>query len=285
MNANNLQNALVLGAGTMGNGIAQSLAMCGITTTLLDLDEDALQRALESIKRNLDKGVERGKVTEETRTSTLASLKTTTDLATGADGADVVVEAVPENMALKQDLLGRLSRILGPDALLVTNTSALSVSEIATAVDHPERLAGMHFFNPAHIMKLVEIVRGEASSEATIQTCVDLTRRMGKEPITVKDSPGFASSRLGLVIGLEAMRMLEAGVASAEDIDKAMTLGYGFPMGPLHLTDLVGLDVRLSIAEHLEQKIGPHFAPPNVLREKVAAGELGKKTGQGFFTW
>jgi 3-hydroxybutyryl-CoA dehydrogenase len=169
--------------------------------------------------------------------------------------------------------------------LLATNTSSLPIGEIAEAANHPERVVGMHFFNPVHIMKLLEVVRTDESSQEAIDCAIGLGRRMGKEPILVADSPGFASSRLGLVIGLEAMRMLEAGVASAEDIDKAMKLGYGFPMGPLELTDLVGLDVRLSIAEYLCSELGATFEAPQVLRDKVAAGELGKKSGKGFYDW
>ena len=196
-----------------------------------------------------------------------------------------MIEAVPEKMELKRDLFGKLGDALGPDVLLATNTSSLAVGEIAAAAKHPERVTGMHFFNPVHIMKLCEVVRAEPSSDAAVAASVALGKRIGKDPIVVKDSPGFASSRLGIVIGLEAIRMVEEGVASAEDIDKAMTLGYGYPMGPLKLTDLVGLDVRLSIAEYLAREIAPHFEPPQLLRDKVAKGELGKKSGQGFYTW
>jgi 3-hydroxybutyryl-CoA dehydrogenase len=196
-----------------------------------------------------------------------------------------VIEAVPENLDLKCSLFARMSRSLGADVLLASNTSSLPITKIAAASAHPERVVGMHFFNPVHVMKLVEVVRAEQTSELAVRTALALGARMGKDPIDVRDAPGFASSRLGICIGLEAMRMLEAGVASAEDIDKAMVLGYGFPMGPLKLTDLVGLDVRLGIAEHLARELGPRFEPPQVLREMVAAGKLGKKTGRGFYTW
>ena len=283
--ATELQSAAVLGAGTMGHGIAQVLAMSGLTTRLFDVSEEALSNATAKVTANLDKGVARGKVEAATRDDALARLSTTTDLASAADGVDVVVEAVPERIELKRQLFEELGRLTGPDVLLATNTSSLPITSIAEAAAHPERVTGMHFFNPVHIMKLVEVVRAEQSSEAAVQLSLDLARRMGKEPIDVKDSPGFASSRLGLVIGLEAIRMVEAGVASAEDIDKAMTLGYGFPMGPLKLTDLVGLDVRLSIAEYLAREVGPHFEPPALLRSKVEAGELGKKSGRGFYDW
>jgi 3-hydroxybutyryl-CoA dehydrogenase len=285
MNAETIEKAVVIGAGTMGHGIAQVLCMSGIETTLVDLDEELLEAAYRAVLQNLDQGVEKGKLTEQARGETLALLATSTDLAEAADGAQLVIEAVPENLALKCKLFAQLGELLDRDALLATNTSSLPISQIAARARHPERVVGLHFFNPVHIMKLVEVVRAEQSSPETLETALALARRLGKEPISVRDSPGFASSRLGLVIGLEAMRMLESGVASAEDIDKAMTLGYGFPMGPLKLTDVVGLDVRLSIAEHLARELGARFEPPALLREKVARGELGKKSGRGFYEW
>lgn len=285
MKAESVERAAVLGSGTMGHGIAQVLAQCGIETRLYDVAQDLAERGVARVRENLDKGVEKGKVEPAARDAALARLSATADFERAVDGVHAVVEAVPEKLDLKRDLFARLSRRLGPDVLLATNTSSLSIAGIAEAAEHPERVTGMHFFNPVHIMKLVEVVRTERSSDAAVATSVGLALRMGKDPITVTDSPGFASSRLGLVIGLEAMRMVEAGVASAEDIDKAMTLGYGFPMGPLRLTDLVGLDVRLSIAEYLEREVGERFAPPAILREKVARGELGKKSGRGFYDW
>lgn len=283
--ADQIQTAAVLGAGTMGHGIAQALAMCGVRTTLVDLDANALAKGLASVRKNLDGGVEKGKVEAGVRDGALARLTGSSDLETAARGADVVVEAVPEKLELKRSIFAKLDAVCASDALLATNTSSLSITKIAEACKHPERVLGMHFFNPVHIMKLVEVVRAAQTSPQAADLALNLARRMGKDPIDVKDSPGFASSRLGLVIGLEAMRMLEAGVASAEDIDKAMVLGYGFPMGPLKLTDLVGLDVRLSIAEYLEKEIGSTFTPPRILRDKVARGELGKKSGRGFYAW
>lgn len=285
MTVEEIQTAAVLGAGTMGHGIAQVLAMCGIDTRLFDVAQAPLDVALTKVAANLDKGVARGKVEAAARDEALARLSVTTSLDDAVTGVQLVIEAVPERMELKRDIFTRLGEATGPEVLLATNTSSLPITEIAAAARHPERVTGMHFFNPVHIMKLVEVVRAEQSSDEAVQLSIDLSRRMGKEPIDVKDSPGFASSRLGLVIGLEAIRMVESGVASAEDIDKAMTLGYGFPMGPLKLTDLVGLDVRLSIAEYLAREIGAHFEPPALLREKVAKGELGKKSGQGFYNW
>ncbi|TDJ76393.1 MAG: 3-hydroxyacyl-CoA dehydrogenase family protein [Planctomycetota bacterium] len=285
MKADDIRKAAVIGAGTMGHGIAQVLAMCGVEARLYDVDDAAVESALGHIRKNLDKGVERGKVTEDARAVALANLVGTTDTMTAIDGVQVVIEAAPERMDLKRKVFAQLGDALGPGVLLATNTSSLSVAAIADAARHPERVVGMHFFNPVHIMKLVEVVRHEGASTEAVQTAVDLARRMGKEPIEVTDAPGFASSRLGIAIGMEAIRMVEAGVASAADIDQAMVLGYGFPMGPLRLTDIVGLDIRLSIAEYLTQELGDRFEPPALLRDMVARGELGKKSGKGFYTW
>jgi 3-hydroxybutyryl-CoA dehydrogenase len=285
MNANTIKKAAVLGSGTMGHGIAQTLGQWSLETRLYDVDAGALERGLDKIRENLAKGVQRGKVPNDIREKTLAMVSGTTDLAQAVAGVDVVIEAVPEKIELKQSLFKQLSALTSPGTLLATNTSSLSISQIASVVTNPERVVGMHFFNPVHIMKLVEVVEAEQSSEEAVICAMDLARRIEKEPIRVKDSPGFASSRLGLAIGLEAIRMLESGVASAEDIDKAMTLGYGFPMGPLKLTDLVGLDTRCSIAEYLSSTLGAHFAPPQLLKDKVERGELGKKSGKGFYDW
>jgi 3-hydroxybutyryl-CoA dehydrogenase len=269
----------------MGHGIAQVLALSGVETRLYDVAEPLLDQALKRVRGNLDIGVEKKKVSADARDRALERLSTTTDLARATERVDLVVEAVPEKLDLKRELFGALDRSLGPAVLLATNTSSLSVAAIAAATSHPERVLGMHFFNPVHVMKLVEVVQAPKTSPAAVELALDLARRMEKDPIRVQDSPGFASSRLGIAIGLEAIRMVEAGVASPEDIDKAMTLGYGFPMGPLRLTDLVGLDVRLSIAEYLAQELGPRFEPPRLLREMVARGELGKKSGRGFYAW
>jgi 3-hydroxybutyryl-CoA dehydrogenase len=285
MNAANMQTAAVIGAGTMGHGIAQVLAMSGIEVRLFDIDAERVEHGLAQVATNLEKGVARGKLDADLRDQSLARLSGTTSMDELCEGADVVVEAVPEILELKQSIFGDLGRRLDAGVLLATNTSSLPVQSVACVTDHPERVVGMHFFNPVHIMKLCEVIETESTSEQAVTAALDLARRMGKQPIRVKDSPGFASSRLGLAIGLEAMRMLEQKVASAEDIDKAMTLGYGFPMGPLKLTDLVGLDVRLSIAEFLKIEIGPSFEPPQILRDMVARGDLGKKSGRGFYDW
>lgn len=284
-NAASIERAAVLGAGTMGHGIAHVLAACGVQTRLFDVSEEAVARGLAKIEANLDKGVARGKVTEEARAGALAKVSGATVLDEAIDGVQAVIEAVPERMELKTGIFGELGAKLDESVLLATNTSSLSITEIADATRHPERVVGMHFFNPVHIMKLVEIVRTERSSDAAADLALGLARRMGKDPIDVRDAPGFASSRLGIAIGMEAIRMVEEEVASAADIDKAMTLGYGFPMGPLKLTDLVGLDVRLAIAEYLSGELGDRFTPPQLLRDKVDRGELGKKSGQGFYDW
>ena len=284
--AEHVERAAVLGSGTMGHGIAQVLAQSGIEVLLYDIAEEPLAAALGRITKNLEKGVEKGKVEVADKDAALARLSTTTDLdGLCAASLDVVIEAVPEKIELKRELFAKLGDAFGPEVLLATNTSSLPITEIARAAASPERVTGMHFFNPVHIMKLVEVVETKESSEEAVTLSLELARRMRKEPIRVSDAPGFASSRLGLVIGLEAIRMLESGVASAEDIDKAMTLGYGFPMGPLKLTDLVGLDVRLSIAEYLATELGEHFRPPALLREMVSEGKLGKKAGRGFYDW
>jgi 3-hydroxybutyryl-CoA dehydrogenase len=285
MQASDIKIAAVLGAGTMGHGIAQVLAMAGIETRLFDVAPEAVEAGLAKIQANLDKGVARGKVEEEARAQALASLTGASELSVAVEGAQVVIEAAPERMELKQSIFSDLSEFSAPDALLATNTSSLSITEIGQVCSRPERVVGMHFFNPVHIMKLVEVVRTGASSDEAVTCAMELARRMGKEPIDVADAPGFASSRLGIAIGMEAIRMVESGVASAEDIDKAMTLGYGFPMGPLRLTDLVGLDVRLSIAEYLASTLGDRFTPPALLREMVESGRLGQKSGEGFYVW
>ncbi len=284
-NAASIERAAVLGAGTMGHGIAHVLAACGVETRLFDVSAEAVAGGLAKVEANLDKGVARGKVTEDARAAALANLSGATVLDAAIDGVQAVIEAVPERMELKTGIFGELGEKLDETVLLATNTSSLSITEIADATRHPERVVGMHFFNPVHIMKLVEVVRTERSSDAAAALALGLARRMGKDPIDVRDAPGFASSRLGIAIGMEAIRMVEEEVASAADIDKAMTLGYGFPMGPLKLTDLVGLDVRLAIAEYLSGQLGDRFTPPQLLRDKVARGELGKKSGQGFYDW
>ena len=281
-----IEQVAVVGAGTMGHGIAQVAAQAGYAVRLSDTLPGAAAKGLERIRQNLDGAVERGKATAAERDAALLRIAVSDDAADAARGADLVVEAIPEDLDLKRGLFALLDAAAPAGALLATNTSSLSVAAIAAATARPERVLGMHFFNPVHLMNLVEVVTHPGTAPDATAGAVAVARRLGKEPIVVKDSPGFASSRLGVALGLEAMRMLEDGVASAEDIDRAMTLGYNHPVGPLRLTDMVGLDVRLAIARYLHRTLGDaRFAPPAILERLVGEGKLGKKTGQGFFTW
>ena len=269
----------------MGHGIAQVAAGSGYRVILRDVDLDSLARGVQAIERNLEKGIKLAKLTEADRDETLQRIRGTTRLEDAAQ-ADLVIEAAPEQLELKQQILQELEGLSSRSFIFATNTSSLSITEIAKASRDPGRVVGMHFFNPVHIMRLVEIVVGKATSDETIAAVSEVGRRLRKETIVVKDVPGFASSRLGVALGLEAMRMFEQGVASAPDIDKAMELGYNHPMGPLKLTDVVGLDVRLNIAEYLHRELGSEtFRPPQVLRRLVGEGKLGKKTGEGFYRW
>ena len=284
--ANRIERVTVLGAGVMGHGIAQVAAMAGHQVTLHDPDAGAADRGLARIRANLDKGVSLGKVSEESRTAALDRIALASSLATACAEADLVVEAAPERMELKRSLFREVEAAAHPSALLATNTSSLSIDAIAEVLADPGRFLGLHFFNPVHLMALVEVVRGNRTGDATLDTGVAFARGLGKEPIVVRDAPGFASSRLGVALGLEAMRMVEEGVADPAAIDKAMELGYRHPMGPLRLTDLVGLDVRLAIAEYLHEKLGgERYRPPAILRRMVEEGKLGRKSGEGFYRW
>jgi len=270
----------------MGHGIAQVAAMAGCETRLTDANGEVLAAAREGIDANLAGAVSRGKLTREQADAARGRITEVADLADAVRGADLVIEAVAEDLGAKQALFQRIESLVADTAILATNTSSLSVTEIAHATRRPERVVGMHFFNPVHIMKLVEVVMHAGIDPSVVAATRGLAERMGKTTILVQDTPGFASSRLGVALGLEAMRMLEQGVASAADIDTAMELGYGHPMGPLRLSDLVGLDIRLKIAEYLHRELGDAtFAPPQVLRDKVLRGDLGKKTGKGFYEW
>lgn len=275
----------VLGCGTMGHGIAQMAASAGYRVIMRDVEREALARAVQAIERNLEKGIRLGKLTEEDCDLTLQRLRGTVHLSETAE-ADLFIEAAPEVLELKQSILREVEAVARRAFIFASNTSSLSITELARGSRHPERVVGMHFFNPVHIMRLLEIIRGQATCADTVNIVRAVGLRMKKEPIIVKDVPGFASSRLGVALGLEAMRMLEEGVASAKDIDTAMELGYNHPMGPLRLTDLVGLDVRLKIAEYLHTALHSEtFRPPDLLRRMVAEGKLGKKTGEGFYKW
>jgi len=270
----------------MGHGIAQVGAVAGYAVTITDARPEALGPALHRVRENLEGSVARGKLTPEEAAAAVGRVAAAATIPAAVRDADLVIEAVIEDLAVKRAVFGEIAAAAPAGATLATNTSSLPVGRIAEAVPDPGRVVGMHFFNPVHIMKLVEVVRHDRVAQPHVDRVLAVARAMGKEPIVVRDSPGFASSRLGVVLGLEAMRMVEQGVAVAEDIDRAMELGYGHPMGPLKVSDLVGLDVRLAIAEYLHRELkSAHYAPPVILRTKVRAGELGKKTGKGFYQW
>src|SRR5712692_1644103 len=280
-----IRQVAVIGTGTMGRGIAYLSAVAGYETVLHDVESAALDAAKANIDSTLRKGVERGKVDAAAAEAASKRIRLANDLEPAVREADLIIEAVPEDFDLKQNLFSQADLFCGEETILASNTSSISITRLAGAVERRDRFAGMHFFNPPHAMKLIEIVRGERTSDDTIAQIREVAEKMGKEPIVVADSPGFATSRLGIAIALEAMRMLEDGVASAADIDRAMELGYNHPMGPLKLSDLVGLDVRLGIAEYLASTLGPRFEPPELLRRMVREGKLGKKTGEGFYRW
>jgi 3-hydroxybutyryl-CoA dehydrogenase len=275
----------VLGSGTMGQGIAQVTAQSGHTTRIFDTADGKAKAAIGSVSAQLEKLVGKGKITGEARHETMSRLSASSSATDAAAGADVIIEAVPEDPKLKVEVLRPLLDHATKQAIIASNTSSLSITELGTRLGIPERVIGLHFFNPPPVMELVEVVKGLATAEDTIERSLSFVKGLGKTPIVVRDVPGFATSRLGVILGAEAMRMLETGVASAEDIDRGMELGYRHPMGPLKLTDLVGLDVRLAILEHLQKEIGEQFRPPAILRTMVRAGKLGKKTGEGFYKW
>ena len=279
------RTAVVLGAGTMGHGIAQVLAQGGLSVRLRDIDQAKVDHGLTKIEQNLAGGVKRGKLTQEEATAIGARVRGVVDLDAAFEGADLAIEAIPEDLELKKRVLSEAAERCPDLKLLATNTSSLPVTEIAQATAIPGRVLGLHFFNPVHLSKLVEVVRGERTEQTALDLALEVVTAIGKTPIVVRDAPGFASSRLGLVLGLEAIRMVEQGVASADDVDRAMELGYRHPMGPLKTTDYVGLDVRLAIAEHLHAEVGEAFRPPQLLRRLVRAGKLGRKSGEGFYRW
>ncbi|MGY6021942.1 3-hydroxyacyl-CoA dehydrogenase family protein [Streptomyces spinosirectus] len=274
----------VIGGGRMGAGIAQSYATAGSAVTIVESGAEAAAAALDRVATGLKRAAERDRLPEPAD-RILARVRTVESVDALPADADLVVEAVPEDPALKARVLAAAEAAVSGRTVLASNTSSLSVTELAAALTRPGRFLGMHFFNPVPASELVEIVRAPGTESATVDAALAWTHCLGKKDVVVKDSPGFASSRLGLALGLEAIRMVEEGVAEPEAIDDAMRLGYKHPMGPLRLTDLVGLDVRLAIAEHLHATLGERFAPPQLLRDKVARGELGRKSGQGFYAW
>ncbi|MEW5982431.1 MAG: 3-hydroxyacyl-CoA dehydrogenase [Acidobacteriota bacterium] len=275
----------VIGAGTMGHGIAHAAIAGGFEVRLFDVSERQLASARDAVAQIVRTSVELGKVDAEAARAMLARLFTTGDLERAARGADFVIEAVPERMDLKLDVLRRIESILVPEAVMASNTSALSITELASALERPGRLCGMHFFNPVHKMKLVEIVRALETEPATIDAIEQVARRMGKQTVLVKESPGFITSRINAMIGNEAFFMLQEGIASARDIDKAVKLGLNHPMGPFELVDLVGLDTRLSVLEFLHATMGEKYRPCPLLVEHVRAGRLGRKVGKGVYEY
>jgi 3-hydroxybutyryl-CoA dehydrogenase len=284
--ADELYPIAVIGAGTMGQGIAQLAAQSGYPTRLYDADRAQLERALSKARDGIALMLSKGRISAEEAAGASARLSASPSLSAAAQDAGLVIEAIPEQLALKIELLRELAALTSPQAILASNTSSLSLTEIAAGSGSAARVVGMHFFNPPPVMKLLELVKAEQTSPEALAAARAVGVRMGKEVIEVRDSPGFASSRLGIVFALEAIRMLEEGVASAADIDRAMELGYNHPMGPLKLTDLVGLDVRLAIAEHLSRELGGfRFQPPQLLKRLVRAGKLGRKSGEGFYKY
>lgn len=274
----------VIGGGTMGAGIVQQFLTAGADVVLVEAASEAAEAGRDRVAAGLDKARERGKIDSDPA-SFLARLSPVTDAADIPADAGLVVEAVPEKPELKIAVLTAAEAAVGADTVMASNTSSLSVTELAAALQRPGRFLGTHFFNPVPASKLVEIVTAPETDGAVLESVRGWVGALGKTEVVVRDSPGFATSRLGVMLGLEAIRMVEEGVASPADIDTAMELGYRHPMGPLKLTDLVGLDVRLAIAEYLATELGDRFAPPELLRRKVAEGRLGRKSGEGFHTW
>jgi len=275
----------VIGAGIMGRGIAHAAALGGYRTILEDLLPNALRRAETEIRANLDKAVELGKVSSADADAAFARLEFAGSIDAAAREADLVIEAVPEEMESKIEIFTLLDKICRPGTVLASNTSSLSLTEIAGVTYRAPKIVGMHFFNPVHKMKLIEIVRALETDDDTLAAAVEVGRRMGKEVVVIKESPGFITSRINAMIGNEAFYMLQEGIATAADIDKALKLGLNHPMGPFELVDLVGLDTRLHILEYLHSTLGEKFRPAPLLREYVEAGRLGRKTGRGVFEY
>lgn len=276
----------VVGAGSMGSGIANLAAMNGFSVILCDIEDSYLENALNRIGKFMDKSVAREKMTVDQKQETLERIQTTTRLEDMKD-ADVVIEAVLENLDLKKDVFSSLDKIVREDVILATNTSSMSITEIAAATQRPERVAGMHFFNPAQLMKLVEVVRGYKTSDETVEKLKALSKQLSKEPVEVKkDTPGFIVNRIMIPQFIEAIKLLEEGVASAEDIDKAVTLGLNYPMGPFTLQDFAGVDIGYHVMEYFKEEFNnDYFAPPHLLKQLVRAGRNGKKTGAGFYDY
>jgi 3-hydroxybutyryl-CoA dehydrogenase len=281
----NIQNITVVGAGIMGRGIAHVAATGGFQTTLNDVSDELLQRAHTKIQADIEKGIEIGKVTKPEASAALGRLKLERELGRATSEADLVIEAVPEKIDLKLDLFGRLDRTCPDHTVFASNTSALSITEMAGATRRPQHFIGMHFFNPVHKMKLVEIIRGLETVDDTFRIAEAVSKQMGKETVEVRESPGFITSRINALIGNEAFYMLQEGIASPRDIDKALKLGLNHPMGPFEMIDLVGLDTRLNILTFLRQTLGEKYRPCPLLVKYVKAGRLGKKVGKGVYDY
>lgn len=287
------KSAVVIGGGTMGSGIAQAFLQAGMELVLIEVDQERSRMAFEHVKAGVrskllyDNGRRETPEVDEALAEVMARFSTQVGLEFPGSllNPQVVVETVFENAGVKSGVLNAVEGFFPNCQLVATNTSSLSVDLLASGLTHPEKFIGMHFFNPVPRSTLIELVAGKETSASTVELAREVVGKLGKESILVHDSPGFATSRLGIILGIEAIRMVEEGVASPEDIDRGMVLGYKHPMGPLKLTDLVGLDIRLAISEYLESKLGPRFAPPELLREMVARGDLGKKSGKGFYEW
>lgn len=280
-----IKTVAIIGAGTMGRGIAYSSALAGYRTILEDVSDSVLQQGLDYIRRALDEGIARGKVTEDQKRKSLAAIQTSRSVQDACREAELIIEAVPEEMETKLEIFTILDKFAKPGAILASNTSSLSITEMAAITFRAENCIGLHFFNPVQKMKLLEIVRGLETSEQTVAACAEAGRRMGKEVVVVRESPGFVTSRINAMIGNEAFYMLQEGVATAADIDKALKLGLNHPMGPFELVDLVGLDVRLSILQHLHRTLGDKYRPCPLLEQYVKAGRLGRKSGRGVFDY
>ena len=280
-----IRKITVIGSGTMGNGIAQVSAMAGFKTSLFDISKEQLHVAESKINKNLDKGVELGKIPQEKSDNAKANMVFTEDFETAARDSDLIIEAVPENMDLKKKIFSDAEDFVHEKTIFATNTTGLSITEMGNATKREDKVIGMHFFNPVHIMKLIEIVRSKATSQETYEIVKEVSGKMGKETVEVNEAAGFVTSRMNALIGAEAFRMWEEGVASPKDIDKALKLGLNHPMGPFEMIDLVGLDVRLASMRNLEKHLGPAFKPRKKLGDLVAKGRLGRKSGKGVYDY
>jgi 3-hydroxybutyryl-CoA dehydrogenase len=280
-----VEKIAVVGSGVMGRGIAHAAALGGFQVALYDVEKEALESATRGIEKEMNKAIERGKLEEGAMEEALSRIFATDDLQKAVSDADLVIEAAPEKLDLKLGLFERFDELCESETVLATNTSTMSPTEISAATDRPGRCIAMHFFNPAHRMKLVELIRGVETTDETVAVARDVAEKMSKETVEVNEFPGFVTSRINCLVGNEAMNMLMEGVASAPDIDKALKLGLGYPMGPLELADLVGLDTRLSNLDYLHATLGEKYRPSPLLRKLVAAGHLGKKSGRGIYEY